>query len=377
MAQRTGLSLCCLVAGTHSRRVEYPPRLRIRPSYWHNRPRHFEQRAVVRASFSTVPIDFVRQLLAGVCLDASCRERLLQESAIAPALLDEDAARVTTEQFATLYQRLARELDDELPGMFSRPARAGTFKFLCLSVLEARNLRTALYRFTRFFHITLDDVGFEMSRQGSLTRVALVPRPAGAAANTFAQEILLRLVHGVISWLAGRKMPLARVDLAFPRPAHAADYGTLYPGPAHFNQPVTALHFDTALLEGPIRQDQRSLAEFMRRAPGDWLFNSFPERLVSHGVREHLHAHLATATGIEDVAKAMHVSVRTLSRRLREEETSFQAIKDELRRDVAIERLTKTATPLAVIGAELGFDSAATFHRAFKVWTGSTPGAYR
>jgi AraC-like DNA-binding protein len=332
---------------------------------------------VAQTAFSTVPIAFVQQLLDGVCLETACRERLLQESAIAPALLDEAAARVTTEQFATLYQRLARELDDELPGMFSRPARNGTFKFLCLSVLEARNVRTALYRFTRFFHLTLDDIGFEMSRQESLTRVALTPRLPSAAQNTFAQEILLRLVHGVISWLAGKKMPLARVELAFPRPAHAADYGTLYPGPAYFDQPVTALYFDTALLDGPIRQDQKSLAEFMRRAPGDWLFNSFPERLISHGVREYLQTHLSTATGIEDVAKAMHVSVRTLSRRLRDENTSFQAIKDELRRDVAIERLTKTDTPIAVIGAELGFDSPTTFHRAFKTWTGSTPGAYR
>lgn len=329
-----------------------------------------------RPPASTVPISFVRALLKGPALADARRDRLLQSSGIPPILLDEDAARVTTEQFAALYQSLARELDDELPGMFSRPARAGTFKFLCLTVLEARNLRTALYRFTRFFHITLDDIGFDLSRDGLATRVALVPRLASPP-NTFAQEILLRLVHGVISWLAARQMPLARVDLAFPRPAHAADYGALYPGPAHFDQPVTALHFDNAQLDAPIRQDQRSLAEFMKRAPGDWLFNSFPERLVSHGVREYLHTHLAAATGIEEVARALHVSVRTLSRRLRDEETSFQAIKDELRRDLAIERLTKTDTPIAVIGAELGFDSPATFHRAFKAWTGSTPGAYR
>lgn len=329
-----------------------------------------------RAPASTVPIRFVRALLGGPALENARQERLLQASGIPPRLLDEDGARVTTEQFAALYQSLARELDDELPGMFARPARAGTFKFLCLSVLEARNLRTALYRFTRFFHLFLDEIGFEMSRQGELTRVALVPRLA-AQPNTFAQEILLRLVHGVISWLAGRKMPLARVDLAFPRPAHAADYGALYPGPAFFDQPVTALHFDDAQLDAPIRQDQKSLAEFMKRAPGDWLFNSFPERLVSHGVREYLHAHLDTPTGIEDAARALHVSVRTLSRRLRYEETRFQAIKDELRRDLAIERLTKTDTPIARIGAELGFNDPTAFHRAFKAWTGSTPGAYR
>lgn len=327
--------------------------------------------------FSTVPIGFVRELLRGTKLAAGHCEALLRQSGIAPALLDEGGARVTTEQFATLYQALARDLDDELPGMFSRRARNGTFKFLCLALLDAGNVRTALYRLTRFFHLFLDDIGFELSHEEALTRVALVPQLPSAGASTFAQEIMLRLVHGVVSWLAGRKMPLARVDLAFPRPAHAADYGMLYPGPAHFDQPATALYFDTALLDGPIRQDQKSLAEYMRRAPGDWLFNAFPQRPASHCVREYLQARLAAATGIDEAARAMHVSVRTLSRRLRDEETSFQAIKDELRRDVAIERLTKTDAPIAVIGAELGFDNPTAFHRAFKAWTGSTPGAYR
>jgi AraC-like DNA-binding protein len=94
-------------------------------------------------------------------------------------------------------------------------------------------------------------------------------------------------------------------------------------------------------------------------------------------VRDYLEKHLDRPTTIADVAKALHFSVRTLSRRLDAEGATFQAIKDELRRDVAIQRLTKTETPIAVIGAEIGFDDPTTFHRAFKKWTGSTPGAYR
>lgn len=325
---------------------------------------------------STVPIAFVRALLAGPVLAPATRDRLLLKADIPPQLMDEPGARATTEQFATLYQQLARELDDELPGMFSRPARAGTFKFLCLSVLDSHNLRTALYRFTRFFHITLDDIGFELVDEHDTTRVTLIPRLA-TPPNIFAQEILLRLVHGVISWLAGKNLPLLRVDLAFGRPAHAADYGALYPGPASFDQPMTALLFDSAQLNAPVRQNKRTLGAFMQRAPGDWLFNAFPEKLVSHDVREYLHMHLDTTATINEVARAMHVSIRTLSRHLRDEETSFQSIKDELRRDVAITRLTKTRTPIAILAAELGFDSPATFHRAFKGWTGSTPGAYR
>lgn len=335
---------------------------------------------MLQAPFSTIAIDFVRQLLAGVDVSPQRRAALLQQAGIPPALLEEDAARITTEQFANLYQSLARELDDELPGMFTRPARNGTFKFLCLGLLEAPTVRTALYRMTRFFRLFLDEFSLELSRQGDLTRIALVPQRKDAAvrmASPFAQEILIRLIHGVASWLAGRKLPLARVEFNHPRPSNVSEYAFLFPGPAFFGQPVTAAHFETRLLDAPVRQNRRSLAEFLRLAPGGWLFTSFAQQPASHAVREYLAGRLHLPAGVEDVAQALHVSVRTLSRRLRDEETSFQALKDELRRDVAIQALTKTDKPISVIGAELGFDSASTFHRAFKTWTGSTPGAYR
>ncbi len=72
-----------------------------------------------------------------------------------PGLLVEASARVTEEQFSTLYPTLAIELDDEMPGIFSRPFRDGTLKVLSLSLLDAPNLETAPHRFLLF---VLDDL---------------------------------------------------------------------------------------------------------------------------------------------------------------------------------------------------------------------------
>lgn len=332
---------------------------------------------MIAPSSTTVPISFVRSLLRGTPLSAAQREFLVEKAAIAPALLAADTARVTTDQFATLYRLLARALDDELPGMFSRPVRAGAFKFLCLSLLESANLQTALFRFTRFFHLVLDDLAIDLSRRDGQICMALVPQVPAAARNTFGQEIMLKLIHGVASWLTGYRMPLARVDFAYPRPSHASEYDFLYPGPVRFDQPLTAIYFEAAQLATPIRQDKSALGAFLSGAPGDWLFVSFAERIVSQRVRQFLEKRLHQPTGVQDVAQAFHLSLRTLTRRLQDEGTTFQAIKDELRRDVAIQRLTKTDIPIAVIGNEIGFDDPTTFHRAFKKWTGSTPGAYR
>ncbi|MDN0075294.1 AraC family transcriptional regulator [Crenobacter sp. SG2303] len=328
-------------------------------------------------SSTTVSIVLVHQLFRRLDIATERKDALIQKVGIPPALLAENAARVTTEQFSDLYRLLARETDDELLGMFSRPARGGTLKYLCLSMLQSKNLRTALYSFGRFFRLILDDFTFVVSRQDNLVYIALEPTSPDHPISPFAQGMMLKLVHGVISWLAARKIPLARVDFTYHRPASVSEYVYLYPGPAYFEQPRAALYFESDQLEAPIRQDKGSLRAFLDRAPADWLFVSFAERIISHRVREYLATRLLQPCSIDDVAHGLHISVRTLSRRLREEDTTFQAVKDELRRDIAVQMLIKTDLPISVIGTEVGFHDSTTFHRAFKTWTGGTPKSYR
>jgi AraC-like DNA-binding protein len=71
------------------------------------------------------------------------------------------------------------------------------------------------------------------------------------------------------------------------------------------------------------------------------------------------------------------MSVSTLQRHLAGEGSSFQQVKDHLRRDLAIVRLNTSTIQLSALASELGFSDQAVFQRAFKTWTGSAPGAYR
>lgn len=131
----------------------------------------------------------------------------------------------------------------------------------------------------------------------------------------------------------------------------------------------------TASLHKPVRQTKQQLSGFLQKAPADWMYVSFGERLLAHRVRDYL-GQKAGAT-IQQVATALHFSVRTLSRRLAAEGTHFQAVKDEVRRDLAVQQLTSSDLPLATISGLLGFEDLASFNRAFRNWTGSTPGSYR
>ncbi|HDR9474790.1 AraC family transcriptional regulator [Burkholderia multivorans] len=326
---------------------------------------------------ATVPISLVNGFLASAGVQHDIVERYLREAGIPAELRSEPHARVTEEQFSTLYRTLAIELDDEMPGIFSRPLRGGTLKYLCLSLLDARNLETAQHRFGQFFHILLDDFFVESKRDGLVAQVLLRPNPAVGPIGALGQELMLKLVHGVCSWLIGQRIPLLQIEFACPRPRHAVDHLYFFSGPVQFDCERTLMRFSADYLDAPIRQSKRNLRKFLARAPGDWIFETFSEQRVCHRVRQYLSEALPDLPVIEQAAEHLHCSVRTLSRHLAAEGTTFQALKDELRRDIAIQRLTDTQDTIAAIGADIGFDDPSAFHRAFRHWTGSTPGTYR
>jgi AraC-like DNA-binding protein len=324
---------------------------------------------------ATVPISVVNGFLSGAGREAVAQ--FAERSGIPHELLSQPGARVTQEQFSTLYRLLAMELDDEMPGILGRPLRNGTLKYLCLSLLDAARLEIALHRFGQFFHLILDDFRLVSRRDATHGYVDLVPNPGLPPVSMLGCEMVLKLVHGVASWLIAQKIPLAHVDFAFARPREASDHLYLFPGPVRFGCESNRIVFDAAYLDMPVRQRKADLRKFLDRAPEDWIFVSFAEQMTCHRVRQCVAERLPATPTVEEVAHTLHHSVRTLCRRLASEGTTFQAIKDEVRRDIAIQRLTRSGDAISEIAYDVGFDNPTAFHRAFRHWTGSTPNAYR
>ena len=80
---------------------------------------------------------------------------------------------------------------------------------------------------------------------------------------------------------------------------------------------------------------------------------------------------------LDTIARELNTAPATLRRRLKTEGQSYQTIKDDLRRDLAISYLSATQMSVAEVAHELGFLDTSAFHRAFRKWTHSSPGAYR
>ena len=80
---------------------------------------------------------------------------------------------------------------------------------------------------------------------------------------------------------------------------------------------------------------------------------------------------------LKDIAQQLNMSTATIQRRLKQEGVSYQQLKNDIRCDIAIERLSKTNDSIQSISDELNFHDPSAFHRAFKKWSGVSPGTYR
>jgi AraC-like DNA-binding protein len=325
----------------------------------------------------TIPIAFVHGMLSGVRARGLSGDAFAADAGIAPELLALPGARVGAAQYVALFRLLTSRLDDEMLGFLSRPLRRGSVALIVRSALGAPTLAVAMRRIARTLVLLQDDLALETVCEGTLAGWGLRFTDPATARPTFLHELLLRALWRLLAWLAGGQLPAARFDFAFASPPYTSGYARIFTAPLLFQQPQSALWFEAERLQRPVRRDEAALRAFLADAQTQIIVPRRGDDEVGARVRSHLLQAQPRWPDLAATADALHMSTATLKRRLAHEGTAFQALKDELRRDVAIQRLNTSTVPLATVAFELGFADPAAFQRAFKCWTGSAPGIYR
>lgn len=333
---------------------------------------------VGRAEPGTVAICFVAAALESVRARHMDTDGLLARVGLSPSLLQVPQARVSAKHYGELWRLVALTLDDEFFGQDSRRMKAGSFAMLVHAVLGCKNLAQALDRSLRFYGLILDDIAGSLARDGKEASIILRERVPGAPPRVFGHEVLLMLLHGVACWLVGRRIPILRAQFGYPEPAHSAEYRLMYCTDLTYGLPHTAIVFGADYLNLPIVQNERSVKEFLRTAPESILVKYKNGSSLSARIRRRLRQLLpGEVPDFDTLAGELNMTTATLRRRLHEEGASYQGIKDQLRRDLAISYLSHSDRSVMDIALELGFSERSAFHRAFRKWTGASPGEFR
>ncbi|MGW6392588.1 AraC family transcriptional regulator [Streptomyces sp. NPDC055103] len=346
----------------------------------------------------------VRAVLLGGERRGLAPEPLLARAGLPADLLGDAGARVSAEQFGRLVRLLWAVLDDELIGFGGAPSKVGTFAMMGHAVVHgSRDLREALRRSQAFYALFPAGPRFRLVEPGEgrageggsgWAGEAAIGRVGEGGVDEarmefdvagyddplhFGVESTVLVAHRFAGWLIRRRIGLRRVEFAHPEPRHAQEYALLFGVPCVFGARRTAVVFDRADLDEPVLRDAAALKAFLRRAPADVLVRADYGSTVTGRVR-HL---IGTALPVEPVptpeqlADRLSVSPQTLRRRLAAEGTTYQRLRDQVRRDHALAELAGGRVSIERLSRQLGFSEPSAFHRAFRRWTGETPRAFR
>jgi len=251
------------------------------------------------------------------------------------------------------------------------------FRLFADGAIQEQNLHRVYKHLCRFYSLVNQSISLSLYISKGQVELRMRQVQPEIDRNLLFRDFFLLLWHRFPGWLIGKSIPLQQVKMRGAEPAHAAEYRFMFPCPITYGHDYDAFVFSEEELVNPVTQRAENLREHFKQAPLNWFTRQEFTPVYTRRVMDYLAEYREHEASMQDIADSVNVSERTLRRKLTEEGTSFQEIKDKLRKNMAIYYLSQPDIPISTITNKLGFSEPAAFTRAFKQWTGQTPTLYR
>lgn len=244
---------------------------------------------------------------------------------------------------------------------------------------SSASLTSALERLVRYGRVISDRVAARVDVNGDGLLLAFGDT-GSTSLHPGRAEFALAAALKLARESTGHAIIPRQVCFAHPAPPDASEHRRFFRGPVRFGAGSTSMILSAADAARPMLGADEALASVVRRR----LEKALVERDLQEAgpfsgrVRRLMVEHLGgTTLTPSSVARALTVSVRTLSRRLADEGRSFRGILDGVRREFACALLQDRSLSVSDIAFFLQYSEPAAFHRAFRRWTGQAPGDFR
>ena len=262
-------------------------------------------------------------------------------------------------------------------GMKTHVSLYGMYGF---AILSSMNFRETMHFAMRYHQLATPLVKLRFSEESGVAVWTIDPIPHPSV-EARLYRFIVELQFGVHAALQrdvmGPSFHPSGLHVTYDAAQRAREYEKAFGCPVAFRQPANRFVFDSAWLDGAPRLGNE-IAYSTVLALCDDLHDRLRNRLGLAGkVRGYLLANLGRHATLEHVAARLDVPNRTLRRKLRDEQTSFREIHDQLRSEVAIKYLRDTKMTIDDIALALGFSETANFRHAFRRWNQASPIEYR
>ncbi len=328
---------------------------------------------------ATICLHHVTSSLGGIADTGQKHLSLLTQVGINPAILASPEQRVHTEQVARLYKRVQLTLDDEFMGFTRNRCKVGVFAMMCQLISQRKTLRELLETAIHCYALVTEDVTFVLEQQQDEAILSFELAQPKLDHQHFLTEFLPVTWHRFASWYIGEPIRLGETHFVFPPPAHRNELQIMFPGKLVFNSDRNRLIFSNHYLNQPLLRSHQELTSYLENYPADIMtipgsdstLEAQIERLILQRNPQRLQF-----PSIGSLAAELNISTQTLHRRLKSSGTSYQEIKDNMRREMAIKKLVEEELSVFEVSEIVGYSEPRSFTRAFKQWTGLSPRSY-
>ncbi len=305
-------------------------------------------------------------------------DAMFRRAGLDPAKLEQPGARYSLERIQALWRMAVAETRDEDFGLEAAHCWHPTsWHALGYAWLASVTLRDAFERMMRYGRLVTDALVIEIVPTARGAWVQGRKRPGLPDLVRAAQDSALATVVSMCRLSRGPDFRPLAVRFAYPRPERIEALEAYFGAPLEFGNARGGLEIATADMEAQLPSANAELARTNDQVIRDYLAR-FDASSVAQRARVELLEELPSGNACEtSVAHALGMSERTLQRRLREENTSYRQILDDVRRELAIRYLSSGSRSVNEITYLLGFAEPSSFTRAFRRWTGVCPSTFR
>ncbi len=258
---------------------------------------------------------------------------------------------------------------------------------LGFAALSAPTLRAALDVMMDYHAVRVTSISAEVIERDRHTLFVIHDLAGDAQYAQWLAETVLKVMESLVETIMGHPIG-EQVTISFtaPAPPYQASLAQTYGSPCQFNAEFNAIAIPTSWgdIRSPLYDEDIYRINIAKCRE---IISSHTGQVDTlQRVRELLDLHFQQATAsaaagpppsLEGIADIMHVTPRTLIRRLRSRDTSFRGVIEEAREQCAEELLSRANLTVADVGYRLGYSDSANFGRAFRRWKGLTPAAWR
>jgi AraC-like DNA-binding protein len=305
-------------------------------------------------------------------------DEFLHSIDVEPESVKAPDSRIPIDKYLYIQESAAEYTHDASFGLhMGEYAEAGSWSILGYLMMNCATLGEAMEKSGRYSRVIGNLIEATAHLRFTKLKLLFNTPPHAPKMSRHCFEATFSSLIRMVRTLTGKPLNPSEVTFIYPKPESVSEYERVFCCPVLFGQKENSMTVELALGKTPILMANPELLAYFEAFAQDFIVNMDRQKEITKAVTKIILAHLDDESlTIQKVAREMALSVRTLQKRLEDEDVVFSDLLKDIREKLAKKYLREDYT-VEQITYLLGFSEPSVFRKAFKKWSGVTPREYR